>query len=537
MIDLQSLPTSPGCYLFKDLEGNTIYVGKAKDLKHRVSSYFSKKHEDEKTKILVSKIDSIDFFATDTEVEALVLENNLIKKHRPKYNIDLKDSKGYAYIQVTNEEVPRLLVARVKSGDGEFFGPFTSAESRDYVLEALRRIFKIRTCKKLPKKECIRYAIGLCSAPCTKKISLQEYLEDINSAKMVLKGSIKNLVKKLENNMKEASLRLDYERALSYRNQIKAVKTLAERQNVERNKTYDEDIINWVVHEKRVHLLVFNARKGILENKVEFEFENRENFIEEFLVQYYSQTEIPKEIILPIEVDSSIQEYLTNLKRKNLASSDNKDKNNEDAKFFTEKVIITKPELGSKKELLDLVKKNIELSLFGDKEKIEDLQKKLGLNDYPAVIEAFDISHLSGTLTTASMVQFRNAKPDKSNYRRFKIVTVDKIDDFASMKEVIRRRYYKIKIENLTPPNLILIDGGKGQLSAALEELDKLNLKIPIIALAKQNEEIYMPGESEPIVLPKNSKALKLLQQIRDEAHRFAVKYNSLLRIKKVREK
>ncbi len=516
MIDSSNIPSNPGCYLFKDEEGSIIYVGKAKDLKKRVGSYFAKEHEDTKTNILVSKIKDIDFFVTDNEVEALILENNLIKKHKPRYNIDLKDSKGYAYIQITAEEVPRLLVSRVKSGEGEFYGPFTSGESRDYVIEALRRIFKIRTCKKLPKKECVRYAIGLCSAPCTKKISLKEYLEDVNSARMVLKGNTRNLIKKLENNMKDASLRLDYERAMNYRDQIKAVKTLSERQNVERNKTYDEDIINWVIHEGRVHLLVFNARKGILENKVEFEFEHHENFIEEFLVQYYSENEIPKEIMLPVSVDKSIEEYLTKIKN--------------------EKVIISTPEIGSKKELLDLVKKNIEINLFGDKEKLEDLQKRLNLNDFPKVIEAFDISHLSGTLTTASMVQFRNAKPDKSNYRRFKIVTVDKIDDFASMAEVIRRRYYKIKVENLIPPNLILIDGGKGQLSVALQELEKLNLKIPIISLAKREEEVFMPGNSEPIVLPKNSKALHLLQQIRDEAHRFAIKYNSLLRIKKIRE-
>lgn len=517
MISLPNLPNNPGCYLFKDSTGKIIYIGKAKDLKKRVSSYFSKIHEDIKTNVLVSKIDSVEFFITDTEVEALILENSLIKKHKPAYNIDLKDSKGYAYIEITAEEYPRLLVARKRdSAEGELFGPFVSGMSRDYILEALRRIFKIRTCKKLPKKECIRSAIGLCSAPCVNKISKADYLESVNSARMVLKGSNHNLVKKLENNMKDASLRLDYERALEYKNQILAVNSLTQRQKMDRQKDYDEDIINYVVEKNRVYLNIFNSKKGLIENKLEFEFDLSNDFLEDFLTQYYSENYIPNEIILPLEVDSTIEEYLRKLKG--------------------EKVKIVYPEKGEKKELLELVKRNIEINLFGDYEKIEELQEKLGLNDLPSVIECFDISHLSGTSTVASMVSFKNGKPDKANYRRFKIQTVEGIDDFSSMAEVIRRRYSKLKFEKLQFPNLIVVDGGKGQLSSALKELEKLNLKIPIISLAKREEEVFLPLKSNPIILDKKSKALKLLQNIRDEAHRFAINYNRLLRKKKVRE-
>ena len=261
---------------------------------------------------------------------------------------------------------------------------------------------------------------------------------------------------------------------------------------------------------------IFNSKKGLIENKIEFEFDYKEGFLEDFLVQYYSENQIPSEIILPTEVEFSVNEYLDKVKN--------------------EKVKLTKPEKGEKKDLLDLVRMNIEINLFGDYEKIEDLQESLRLNDLPRVIECFDISHLSGTSTVASMVQFRNGKPDKSNYRRFKIQTVEGIDDFSSMAEVIRRRYSKLKFEKLAFPNLIVVDGGKGQLSSALNELEKLNLKVPIISLAKREEEIFLPGKSNPIILDKKSKALKLLQHIRDEAHRFAISYNRLLRKKKVRE-
>ncbi len=516
MINLSKIPKNPGCYLFKDSSDKVIYVGKAKNLSRRVKSYFSKKHEDAKTNVLVSHIRSVDYVVTDSEVEALILENNLIKKNKPRYNIDLKDSKRYAFIEVTGEEFPRLLVARKRQGNGHFYGPFVSGMSRDYVLNALKKIFKIRTCNKFPKRKCMRYDIGLCSGPCIGEISKADYLESVRGVGLVLKGKGRALVEILAKRMKEFSVGQDFERALEVRNQIKAIKELSQKQKMERDKKWDEDIINWVVYQDKVYLMLFNSRKGIMENKQSFEFDCSDNFLEEFLIQYYSDYPIPREIILPGKVGEDLEEFLERLAE--------------------HKVRISVPKKGEKKDLLDLVKKNIEINLFGDSEKVLELKEKLKLNENPSVIECFDISHLSGTSTVASMVQFRDGKADKNNYRRFKIRGVDGIDDFACMQEVVRRRYSKLKRENLEMPNLIVIDGGKGQLSSVIEILEELKLKIPTVSLAKREEEVFVPRRSNPIILDRRGKALKLLQEMRDEAHRFAIKYNRLLRVKKVRE-
>jgi len=540
MIDLSGVPNEPGCYLFKDSKEEIIYIGKAKDLSKRVKSYFVKRHEDVKTNVLVSHIKNVDFVVTHSEVEALILENNLIKKNKPKYNIDLKDSKRYAYVEVTSEEFPRLLVARSRSlvaknevKPSKYYGPFVSAMSRDYVLEALKKIFQIRTCKRLPKRKCMRLDIGLCSGPCVNAISKKDYLESVRSAELVLKGKTSEVVKKLTAKMKAFSGRQDFERALEIKNQIGAIRGLSERQKMERQKVYDEDIINYKVWKDSVYLTLFNSRRGILENKQDFEFRYNDNFLEEFLVQFYSEDEIPREIILPEKVDGEIVKFLSKLRGK--------------------RVRVTVPKKGEKKELLDLVMKNIEIALFGDLEKLEDLRDKLKLNELPKVIECFDISHLSGTSTVASMVQFFNGKPRKSEYRKYRIKGMRKKngtrmnadergfynvgnDDYASMREVVFRRYEKLKRENLELPNLILIDGGKGQLSSVMEILEELDLKIPVISIAKREEEVFVPGRVSPIILDKRGKALKLLQALRDEAHRFAINYNRLLRVKKVRE-
>ena len=444
------------------------------------------------------------------------LENNLIKKFRPKYNIDLKDSKRYAYIQITSEEYPRILLARKREGKGKFYGPFVSGASRDHIMQALIKIFGIRTCNKMPKRECLRYSLGICSAPCTNKISKTEYLERVKSAEMVLKGKTRKLVKILFIKMKENASVQNYEKSLEIKNQIEATKYLEDKQKMERKKDYDEDIINFIEGKEKINLLLFNSRKGMLENKQEFEFNKNHNFLEEFLVQYYSENEIPRKIIIPIKVDPNIEKYLEKIKGK--------------------KVEVITPKVGTSKELLELVLKNLEIQLFGDHDKLEDLMKKLKLNELPRVIECFDISHLSGTSTVASMVQFRNAKPYKSNYRKYKLKTVAGIDDFASMKEVIRRRYKMLKENSLPMPNLVVVDGGKGQLSSTMEVLEELNLKLVVISLAKREEEVFIPGRSSPIILDKRGKALKLLIQVRDEAHRFAITYNRLLRKKKLLE-
>lgn len=516
-INLLNLPNLPGCYVFKDSKGIILYIGKAKDLKKRVSSYFNNQEKDPKTHILIEQINDVDFIITKSEKEALILENNLIKKHTPKYNIDLRDSKRYAYLELTNEDFPRLLIARQRIADeGKYFGPFTSAEKRDYVLETLKRNFKIRTCKKFPKKPCMRYSIKLCDAPCVGYISKQDYNEKIKIVEHILKGKIKKIINLLELQMKTASKNENFEFALELRNQIQALEYLREKQRMERQRYYNEDVINYIIKDNKVYLLIFNIYKGTLDNKQEFVFDYSPDFFEEFLLQYYSENPIPKEIILPHDIDESLNDFL-NQKRKG-------------------KVNITIPQAGDKKILLDLVLKNIEIIFFSDIEKLAALKNELNLEDTPSVIECFDISHLSGTAQVGSMVQFRNAIPDKSNYRRFKIKTVDQIDDFAAIKEIVFRRYYRIKKENSTPPNLIIIDGGKGQLNSAIQALNELGLKIPIISIAKEFEEIYLPEISEPLRLDKKNHALQLVQKIRDEAHRFAISYNRLLRKKRLFE-
>ena len=514
MINLASIPKAPGCYLFKDSSGKIIYIGKAKNLRKRTASYFQKKQLDPKTDVLVSKIDSVDFIVTDTEVEALILENALVKKHKPKYNIDLKDAKNYAYIQVTDEDFPRLLIARKKTAKGKFFGPFTSAQERDYILSFLKKTFKIRTCRRMRKKPCLRHHIDLCDAPCAGLVSIDEYAENINKIKLILGGKIKQLLDSLNLEMQKHSGNLNFEQAMEIKKQVNALELLCERQNIDRRKKYNEDIINYLIRDGRVYLILFNIYAGLLKNKNEFSFNYTPDFLEEFIIRYYSENEIPREIILPEEIDSSIISFLEKRKGR--------------------KIKVTIPVRGGKKQLLELVIKNIEVSFFSDTEKLEELKNKLHLKETPDVIECFDISHLSGTATVGSMVRFRNAKPDKSNYRRFKIKTVEGIDDVSAIAEVVRRRYARLKNENKKFPDLIIIDGGRGQLNSALSELKKLDLKIPVISIAKKFEEIYVPALKYPLKLDRKEKALQFIREIRDESHRFAVKYNRLLRKKEL---
>jgi excinuclease ABC subunit C len=517
MIDFSTVPREPGCYLFKDKSNKIIYIGKAKLLRNRIKSYFMSKELDPKTGALVTNIASVDFIVTNSEVEALILEHNLIKKHTPKYNIDWKDAKRYAYIQETKEDFPRLLVARKKQGDGRFFGPFVSAAVRDIVCELLQRTFQIRTCKRLPKRACLRFHIGVCQAPCIGNISKTKYSENIKKAELVLKGKAGELIRKLKKEMKGSSDRLDYEYALELRNQIQSLEWLAEKQTMERQKKFDEDILNYTVKDGRVYLILFNVYKGTLENKQQYEFDFNENFLEEFIVQFYSENPVPKELVLPDKMDKSMELYL-GLRRKS-------------------KVRVNVPQKGEKKKLLELVNKNIEATYFGHMEKLEDLKNKLKLHEIPTVIECFDISHISGTSTAASMVQFRNGVPDKSNYRRFKIRTVEGADDTASIAEVVRRRYTRLLKEKSVFPNLIIIDGGLGQLNSALGVLKELGIKIPIISIAKRFEEVYLPGMGEPLRFDRKATALKFLQEVRDEAHRFAISYHRVLRKKGLREK
>ncbi|MDY6964968.1 MAG: excinuclease ABC subunit UvrC [Halobacteriota archaeon] len=514
MIDLGALPTSPGCYLFSDDKNRVIYVGKAKNIRKRASSYFKKNNHDPKTKSLIQKIDSVDFIATDNEVEALILENTLIKRYQPKYNINLKDAKTYAFIRLTDEKFPRLLIARKKSGRGTFYGPFVSGHERDYILWFLRKTFMIRTCKRLPKKPCLRHHIGLCNAPCAGLITQEEYNGKIEKVKMALSGNAKELIREMEIEMKRSSDEQKYEKALELRDQLEAIKRLSERQNVQRQKRYDEDIMNYRVEGEKVYLMLFNIYKGTLESKNEYVFDYNDDFLEEFMVQYYSDHEIPSEVIIPQDVSVSVKLFLE--------------------EKIGRKVKITVPKRGEKRELMDLVDKNIEMSFFSGSTKASELGRRLRLQETPSVIECFDISHLSGTSTAGSMVQFRNGRPDKDNYRRFKIKTVDGIDDFAAIAEVVKRRYTRLKREDAELPNLVIIDGGRGQLNSALREVEGLGLKIPVISIAKEDEEIYLPDTPTPLRLSRDDTALKFVREIRDEAHRFALKYNRQLRGKEM---
>lgn len=516
MADYSSVPHAPGCYMFSDKRERIIYVGKAKDLQKRVGSYFQKRGHDAKTELLVSQIYGIDFIVTTNEIEALILENNLIKKNQPKFNISLKDSKRYAYLMLTDEKFPRLLLARKRQGKGRFFGPFVSAQERDYVRSFVIKAFKIRTCKKMPKRPCLRFHIDLCKAPCIGNISLEDYNARVHDASRVLKGRTDSIIRSLNSRMKQHSESMEYELALEIREQVRGLEYLAQRQMMERQEKHDEDVINFIEKGGDVFLALFNVLHGTMLSKHEYTFAAHGDYLEEFIVQYYSEHPIPKVIIVPIQLDGALEGFLSSKAGRN--------------------VRLQVPLKGEKKMLLDLVYRNVEMTFFSEQLKLEALMKALRLQEMPKVIECFDISHLSGTFIVGSMVQFRGGKPDKSNYRRFRVRTVEKIDDFASIFEVVRRRYRRLMDERSQMPNLIVIDGGKGQLSAALEALSSIEVKIPVISLAKRLEEIFVPGLVFPIRLDKKDKALQFLQQVRDEAHRFAISYNRLLRSKGIRE-
>jgi excinuclease ABC subunit C len=515
MIDLSAVPEEPGCYLYHDAAGDIIYVGKAKNLKRRVSSYFQKHGHDAKTQRLVEQIASADFIVTENEVEALILENTLIKRHQPKYNIDLKDAKNYAYIHLSSGAFPRIGIARRAGRDGEYFGPFVSARERDYVLSVVKKAFGLRSCRRLPKRPCLRHHIGTCSAPCAGTVTEEEYAARVERARAVLRGQGKDLVAAMEAEMTERSKDLEFERALELRDEIAAIRHLAGRQRVERRRDHDEDIITYQEKDGNLYLLLFHVEMGTLTGKQEYVFEASDDAVEEFLVQYYGEHAPPKEVVLPTGVGEPLADYLADRRGA--------------------KVEVTVPQKGDKKKLLDLAEKNLEIAFFGDAQKVAALQKALHLPEPPNVIECFDISHLAGTAMVGSMVQFRGGRPDKRNYRRFRIRTVEGIDDFASIAEVVGRRYARIRNEGGEFPDLVIVDGGKGQLDAALDVLKRLGTRLPVIAIAKREEEIYVPGFPHPLPIRKDEKASLFVQEIRDEAHRFAITYNRLLRRKEMR--
>jgi excinuclease ABC subunit C len=540
---LRNLPSSPGVYQFKNDKNKVIYVGKARNLKNRVKSYFHSNVSNAKTAALVSKIEDLELVVTDSEIEALVLENNLIKELRPRYNIDLKDDKSFPFIKVTNEPFPQVYSTRRVVQDGsKYFGPYTSVKSMKSALRMINQIFKIRSCKyyitaetieKKKYKVCLDYHIKKCDGPCEGLISESEYNEMVQEVIKLLRGKTDDLIKELEEKMQIASTEFKYEKAAEIRDKVDQLRSISSKQKVVSNDFIDRDVISVAYEGKDSACSIFNIRSGKLVGKKQLRLtlkgiEELPEIYNSVVKFYYGEhTETPKEILFetnPLDAELLIEWLNLRAEKK--------------VKFII-------PQRGELFSLVKMCKQNAILQLKEiqiQKMKKEGqvpypvaaLQRDLRLNSLPKKIECFDISNLQGTDSVASMVVFVDGKPKKSLYRKFIIKEVEGPDDFASMQEVIRRRYTRLLEGKESLPELIMVDGGKGQLSSAVEILNSLGLKqIPIIGLAKRLEEVFFPGKSDAESIPKTSSGLKLLQQIRDEAHRFAINFHRKRRDKR----
>jgi excinuclease ABC subunit C len=540
---LKTLPTRPGVYQFKNDKDKVIYVGKARNLKSRVRSYFHGSATNAKTIALVKKIKDVELVVTDSEIEALVLENNLIKELKPRYNIDLKDDKSFPFIKVTNEPYPQVYSTRQVIKDGsKYFGPYTSVKSMKSALRMINQIFKIRSCKydinevtiaKKKYKLCLDYHINKCDGPCEGLISEREYNEMVQEVIKLLRGKTDDLIKELETKMQKASSALDFEKAGEIRDKLEQLKTISSKQKIVSNDFIDRDVISVAYEGNDSACSIFNIRSGKLVGKKQLRLslkggEELPEIYNSIVKFYYGEhTEIPKEILFETELlDSVLLKKWLNLRAE-------------------KKVKFVIPQRGKLRSLVKMCKQNAILQLKEiqiQKMKKEGhvpfavaaLQRDLRLINLPKKIECFDISNLQGTDSVASLVVFVDGKPKKSLYRKFIIQDVEGPDDFASMQEVIRRRYTRVLKNEEPMPDLIMVDGGKGQLSSAVEVLNDLGLKqIPIIGLAKRLEEVFFPRKSEAESIAKTSSGLKLLQQIRDEAHRFAITFHRKRRNKR----
>lgn len=543
-IDLQAFPNKPGVYLMKDKGGRIIYIGKAGDLKGRVRSYFTKREDlSPRIRLLINKVADIEYLVTDSQIEALVLENNLIKKHHPYFNVRLRDDKTYPYIKITTfEDYPRLqIVRRMQTDEAAYFGPYTNVSSMRETLSLILQIFPLRTCnKKIDGKErraCLNYQIKRCLAPCVGGVSKDNYLQLVKNVCSFLAGKQERVVKDLQAQMERASHNLEFEKAAQIRDKIQTVEKVIEKQKMVLPKIKDEDIIGISHNENSACLEIFFVRYGKLLGEEHFIMEHKKALEKEILTTFVKQfylraARIPPQIVIPLEIEEreSIENWLSEKRG--------------------EKVFFKIPRRGEEKGLINLANKNANLhlteSLSQDKEKggkevLDELQNLLNLTSPPLRIEAFDISNLGGKEAVGSLVVFLEGKPNKSDYRRFKIKTVEKADDYAMLGEVLSRRFQSppFKPSSLMP-DLLLIDGGRGQLNSCLSVLKKLGLsKIPAIGLAKKEEHIFIKdkdGSLSRLVLAKDSKALHLLQKVRDEAHRFALSYHKKLRKKKLEE-
>lgn len=542
---IANLPQKPGIYQYKDDTGKIIYVGKAIKLRNRVRSYFNKqKQHDAKTRALVGKIVDVEVIVTDSEAEALILEDTLIKKHKPRYNINLKDDKSYPYVKVTNEPYPRIFQTRTVIRDGsKYYGPFTKVGDLYRVLDLIHKIFRLRTCavsitsetiREKKHKICLEFHIKKCDGPCEGLISADDYNKNVEYAKGILSGKTRELEHFLRERMERFSEEMKFEEAAEARDQLGAVRQFVSKQKVVTSDLVDRDVFGIYREENTACSLVFTVREGKLIGRKHFIIKKAEELRDEEILQrtldsWYSEQEfVPKEIYLPTEPED-IETLTTILADKRKGT-----------------VHIKIPKIGDKRHLIDLAENNAKYVLkeyllaVSKREQtiphaVQALQRDLRLKKTPRIIECFDNSHLQGTELVSSMVCFEDGRPKKSEYRKFKNQTVNKNDDFAAMREAVQRRYSRLINENGRLPDLIVIDGGKGQLSSAVGILKELGIfdKVAVIGLAKRLEEVFFPGNSEAVLLPRTSSSLRLIQQLRDEAHRFAITYHRQLRSKR----
>ncbi|WP_066326592.1 excinuclease ABC subunit UvrC [Anoxybacteroides amylolyticum] len=518
---LAVLPEQPGCYLMKDKNGTVIYVGKAKVLKNRVRSYFTGTH-DGKTLRLVNEMADFEYIVTSSNIEALILEMNLIKKYDPKYNVMLKDDKSYPFLKITAEEHPRLIITRkVQKDRGKYFGPYPNVQAAKETKKLLDRIYPLRKCESIPNRVCIYHHIGQCLAPCIYPISAEQNKEIVDQIVRFLNGGHQAVKKELTEKMRKAAEALEFERAKEYRDQIAYIDALMEKQKMTMNDFVDRDVFGYAYDKGWMCVQVFFIRQGkLIERDVSIFplYQDPDEELLTFLGQFYERANHlkPKEVVLPQEVDGELAEQLLEVK-------------------------VTQPKSGKKKELVDLACKNAALALKEkfyfvqrDEERtikaVENLGKALGIA-VPHRIEAFDNSNIHGTDPVSAMVVFIDGKPVKKEYRKYKIKTVQGPDDYESMREVVRRRYTRVLKESLPLPDLILIDGGKGHLAAVRDVLEnELGLDIPLAGLAKDDRhrtsELLMGDPPQIVPLPRHSQEFYLLQRIQEEVHRFAVTFH-----------
>lgn len=546
-LSLKLVPTLPGCYIYYDKDGEIIYIGKAKNLKRRVSSYFNRTQDRVKVAVLVSKIEKMEYIITDSEVEALILESHLIKEHKPKYNILLKDDKNYPYFLITDEDYPRIRVVRKKNLNqekGRYYGPYTNSRAMYSTLDFLKKIFPLKQCKK-PKfsnRPCLYYHIGKCLAPCQGKVSPEEYQNLVNQVELFLSGKQSELIKKLKNQMEEYAKAEQFEKAGKMRDSFMDLqKTLEHQKVVYENSKLNEDIIASIYEDGIFVFVILLIREGRLIDKKEFTYfvenEDKDEFFKTVFQEYYStlMLEYPDKIVSSdleeLNAKNLYQEWLAVIAHKKIKISYGKAKQG--------------------KELSNLAMKNAQIVYDNAKiKKMSDirndfnevgsyLQERLQLKNFPNRIECYDISHIQGTNTVASMVVFHNGLSKKTAYKKFKIKSTEgKPDDFLSMKEVLTRRLKRLGEKNWEKPDLIIIDGGKGQLSSVMQVVEEMGVSdIDFVSLAKREEEVFLPHQSESIRIPINSNAMFLIQRIRDEAHRFAITYHRDLRSKALKQK